>query len=1072
VPGLDAGTNRKIHGGGHKIRWACAPWPGPVRCPHCEQDVVPTQRLVLDTVTRKEGKETRTYRKDPIAFGSQPIVAGKVVQTKGKTTKIAGRETPKIVPITVFYNSNDQALWEYRGEVPTATNPRPWFESDKKRSDEEPEPRPYVPMPDGTRFWLDEGTENEGEYICSGTQAHRSTIFVAGTKRLEQNKRPTPFEMDCYAIEGYCPHCSSAQEGDSAGGLNVRWVKKDTQPYLFEPAHPAPAQGHWDFGQAKSSGSGYAMTAANHRFFKTPDPADLRRIEQAEALWQQVKGQLTWPKDHAIPYGYETRVGHDLWVHGYHDWSVTFHARQLMCLAQIATQVQDMSKWFSATGGAETVRIQESILCAFSNTLMCVSQLANYMWQGSKIERVFAGHHFRPVPRWCEGAVWGGEIGRGTFQNCVDNLVDGKSFCLVPFDNAKLAAISVTNNPFLEVPLSGKSCFEIPRFFRTAGELRSFESALQQVLVPGNHQSMEGTIPFERPAVLGESEWCFPWDGLGHAQIMRINSRTDFMVLKQQEGASVSLIAGDARDLRSIPDGAVDLVITDPPFGDNVNYGELSDFFYVWLCPILKGRYHDARGNDLFDHWEDEIMPKIRAEKDGIGFTEDPTLPPGFVRRRRLLQTPKQAEIIESRASQQTKTARDYNDSLRAAFAEAHRKQKPDGIMAFTFHHNDVRAWWAVVAALLECVPPDKQGFHLEAVYPIVGEAETTTHHHEKQNATFDIIHVCRKRTAQPTQIKWAMFRRKVREAVRRKREELLSIPAYNPQEGGYVSRNDLRMILLGVGFQLYSEHYGQVEFPRGFLRQAQAAPRGRRGKRTVAEAAAQLLFEESRQDLRRASDPVDDPSARNLCELTYAIDEILDEIEHEQANPLPPELESLAGEVDRNSRYYFKYLLPEHGRTIKYDDLKQLEYRTGVAVKDLTDADVLTTRHRKREYEIKRPSERYRRLRERFLDERPPLGILDRVHFLIGAIDDAAWAERNKVDPVRIDEFLVEGKPMDEAWADQKDQLVAAIRMIAAHTADEETKVACGRALKWLAPAVDLFTPATAKASAGEGNG
>src|SRR5205823_4123963 len=127
-----------------------------------------------------------------------------------------------------------------------------------------------------------------------------------------------------------------------------------------------------------------------------------------------------------------------------------------------------------------------------------------------------------------------------------------------------------------------------------------------------------------------------------------------------------------------------------------------------------------------------------------------------------------------------------------------------------------------VVAAVLECVSPEQQGFHLEAVYPIVGETDSGMHHHEKQNATFDIIHVCRKRTTLPTSIKWAMFRRKVREAVRKKREELLSIPAYNPQEGGYVSRNDLRMILLGVGFQLYSEHYGKVEFPKGFLRQAQ----------------------------------------------------------------------------------------------------------------------------------------------------------------------------------------------------------------------------------------------------------
>jgi adenine-specific DNA methylase len=29
--------------------------------------------------------------------------------------------------------------------------------------------------------------------------------------------------------------------------------------------------------------------------------------------------------------------------------------------------------------------------------------------------------------------------------------------------------------------------------------------------------------------------------------------------------------------------GSVDLVITDPPFGEIMQYAELSDFFYVWL---------------------------------------------------------------------------------------------------------------------------------------------------------------------------------------------------------------------------------------------------------------------------------------------------------------------------------------------------------------------------------------------------------------------------------------------------------------------------------------------------------
>ena len=40
-----------------------------------------------------------------------------------------------------------------------------------------------------------------------------------------------------------------------------------------------------------------------------------------------------------------------------------------------------------------------------------------------------------------------------------------------------------------------------------------------------------------------------------------------------------------------IPDKTIDLVVTDPPYYDNVQYSELSDFYYVWLHLALKDIY-------------------------------------------------------------------------------------------------------------------------------------------------------------------------------------------------------------------------------------------------------------------------------------------------------------------------------------------------------------------------------------------------------------------------------------------------------------------------------------------------
>jgi len=52
---------------------------------------------------------------------------------------------------------------------------------------------------------------------------------------------------------------------------------------------------------------------------------------------------------------------------------------------------------------------------------------------------------------------------------------------------------------------------------------------------------------------------------------------------------TASLICDSSTALDDIDDSSHDLVITDPPFGNNLFYADLADFFYVWLrIPLLK----------------------------------------------------------------------------------------------------------------------------------------------------------------------------------------------------------------------------------------------------------------------------------------------------------------------------------------------------------------------------------------------------------------------------------------------------------------------------------------------------
>jgi SAM-dependent methyltransferase len=48
-------------------------------------------------------------------------------------------------------------------------------------------------------------------------------------------------------------------------------------------------------------------------------------------------------------------------------------------------------------------------------------------------------------------------------------------------------------------------------------------------------------------------------------------------------GAATCLLLNKSSAQLPVPTDSVDVIITDPPYGGNVNYGELSDFWWVWL---------------------------------------------------------------------------------------------------------------------------------------------------------------------------------------------------------------------------------------------------------------------------------------------------------------------------------------------------------------------------------------------------------------------------------------------------------------------------------------------------------
>lgn len=222
------------------------------------------------------------------------------------------------------------------------------------------------------------------------------------------------------------------------------------------------------------------------------------------------------------------------------------------------------------------------------------------------------------------------------------------------------------------------------------------------------------------------------------------------------------ITCGSGDNLVHIPDGSVDAVIMDPPYGHNVMYAELSDFFYVWLkrtagrvIPGLFTRY-------LTDKTSEAVANKARFK--------------------------------ESKGSDQLAN-RDYQGKMAAIFAESRRVLKADGIMTVMFTHKDTSAWDALTKGLIEA------GFIITASWPVNTEAEGSLHIKDKAAANSTIFLVCRPRVLNDDQevTYWEDVEPMVANAVRTRVNEF--------QKAGIVGV-DLYLASFGPALEEFSRHW------------------------------------------------------------------------------------------------------------------------------------------------------------------------------------------------------------------------------------------------------------------------
>lgn len=214
---------------------------------------------------------------------------------------------------------------------------------------------------------------------------------------------------------------------------------------------------------------------------------------------------------------------------------------------------------------------------------------------------------------------------------------------------------------------------------------------------------------------------------------------------------NVWLTHGDSADIDA-PEDSLDLVITDPPFFDNVNYSELSGFFYPWLKNILPDRFEDNGA----------------STRDG-GRVQD-------------------QEVA------------DFEDKLHGVFKESHRLLGSEGLLATTYHHGRDEGWLAFYRALR------RGGFVVTDCHPVKAEMSVSV---SIQQATepinYDLVVAARpENTAEIEQGEngdgVASPKQDIRMAVQDESEKLISY-------GLEVSRGDRYVIAMGEAFRKASYH-------------------------------------------------------------------------------------------------------------------------------------------------------------------------------------------------------------------------------------------------------------------------
>src|SRR3989338_2264004 len=215
-----------------------------------------------------------------------------------------------------------------------------------------------------------------------------------------------------------------------------------------------------------------------------------------------------------------------------------------------------------------------------------------------------------------------------------------------------------------------------------------------------------------------------------------------------------------------LPDDAVTVWFTDPPYYNAVGYAELSDFFFVWLKralpdnPLLRDPFDP--NNPLVHKMRECVQDENYQSVDG---------------------RPKDSEFFE--------------ETIAQAFAEGRRVVKSDAIGCVVFAHKTTEGWEALLSGMI------KGGWVVTGSWPVVTERPGRLRSQESAALASSIHLICRPRGQDAPVGDWSGVLRELPKRVGDWMERL---------QGEGIRGADLVFACIGPALEIYSQYSKVVD--------------------------------------------------------------------------------------------------------------------------------------------------------------------------------------------------------------------------------------------------------------------